>query len=146
MRRILFGSLLALIFSFMLVVTYLSPVPHHGSRVEMISKISPKTLEKGINQTVYGIRSEFCNKTYYIVEIRPLINESSRLILKVCFENDCKTYRKVLKESESLTLRSPSIGRNESLNVSISGSLVSTNTNESIGKGQIELKFIGFCS
>ncbi|WP_456327982.1 hypothetical protein [Archaeoglobus sp.] len=145
MRSIIAGAILALILSLLLVISYLSPLPTHGSRVEMISKISPKTLERGINQTVYGIRSEFCNETYYIVEIHPMINESSLLILKVCFENNCKTYRKVLKESESLTFRSPSIGRNESLNVSISGSLISTTTNEKIEEGQIELKLIGFC-
>jgi len=140
MRGFIVGAILASI-SLLLIISYLSPAPFHKARVEMIGKISPKTLEKGINQTVYGI----CNETYYIVEIRPLINESSLLILKVCFENDCKTYRKVLKESESLTLRSPSIGRNESLNLSFSGLLISTSTNESIKEGQIELKLIGVC-
>ena len=145
MRGFIACAILASILALLLIISYLSPAPFHKARVEMIGRISPKTLEKGINETVYGICSEFCNETYYIVEIRPLINESSLLILKVCFENDCKTYRRVLKESESLTLRSPSIGRNESLNLSFSGLLISTNTNESIKEGQIELKLIGVC-
>ena len=145
MYDIIPGAILASILSLLLIISYLTPIPPHGAEVEMISKISPKTLEKGINQTVYGICCEFCNKTYYLVEIHPLINESSLLILKVCFENDCKTYRTVLKKGECLTLRSPSIGRNESLNVSISGSLISTATNEKIEKGKIELRFIGVC-
>ena len=144
MRRYIFGLLIiALILSFILVIAYLSPAPPHGVQVEMTGWITPKTLERGLHETVYGIHG--CNKTYYTVEVHPLINESSLLILKVCFENDCKTYRRVLKESESLTLRSPSIGRNESLNLSFSGLLISTNTNESIKEGQIELKLIGVC-
>jgi hypothetical protein len=144
MRRYIFGLLIiALILSFILVIAYLSPAPPHGVQVEMTGWITPKTLERGLHETVYGIHG--CNKTYYTVEVHPLINESSLLILKVCFENDCKTYRKVLKGCESLILHGPCINENESLNISISGSLISTTTNEKIEEGKVELRFIGIC-
>ena len=141
MRSIIIGAVVVLIPSFILLISYLLPAPPHGVQVEMIGYITPKTLEKGIYQTVYGV----CNRTYYIIEIRPLLNESSLLILNVCFEDDCKTYRKILNESESLTIRSPYIGKNESLNVSISGLLISLTNNKKIEKGRIKLKFIGIC-
>lgn len=141
MRGIIVGAVVVLIPSFILFISYLSPAPHHGVQVEMIGYITPKTLEKGLYQTVYGV----CNRTYYIIEVRPLLNESSLLILNVCFEDDCKTYRKILNESESLTIRSPYINKNESLNVSISGLLISPTDNRKIEKGRIELKFIGIC-
>jgi|GEM_PF-3040699 len=141
MRGVIVGATVVLILSFMLLITYLSPTPHHGVEVEMVGCITPKTLEKGIHQTIYGI----CNRSYYVIEIRPLLNSSSMLILNICYDDDCKTYRKVLKESESLTLYTPYLSKNESLNVSISGSIVSPTDNRTIEKGRVELKFIGIC-
>ena len=114
-----------------------------GTHVEMTSNITSKTLEKGLYLTLYSMPN--CNRSYYILEIQPLLNQTSLLILNICFKDDCKTYEKTLRTSESLTLNSPIISANESLNISISGSLVSPPDGEKIEDGRVKLKFIGIC-